>query len=573
MPVQNAEIAEMFDQVAELLEIKGDNPFRARAYRRAARVVETLPQSITGLLKAGQDLSKLPGIGKDLAGRIAGIVQTGHFDLLASLKHELPGEIGEIAALPGLGPKRVKLLVEKLGVRTIEDLRRAAKAGRLRETRGLGAAVERKVLAALAKPAAEKRFKLAVAEAEAQALAQALRQGIGEGTGEVVVAGSYRRRRDTVGDLDILVTGRDGARIGDTLAAYENVAEVTAHGPTRTVVVLRSGLQVDLRVVVPESYGAALLYFTGAKAHNIALRAIANERGWKLNEYGLFKGDKPIAGATEEEIYRKLGLAYVPPELREDRGEIALAQQDRLPVLVKPADIRGDLHVHSAWSDGTAAIADMAAAAGARGYEYIAITDHSRRVTVAHGLDARRLSQQIAEIDRLNDELDGITVLKGVEVDILADGKLDLPDTILSRLDIVVASVHYHFDLTAAAQTGRIIRAMDNRHLSILGHPTGRLIGEREPYALDFDRIIAAAQERGCFLEINAQPERLDLDDIHIQTAKQKGVRFAISTDAHSTDSLAYMRFGIDQARRGWLARGDVINTRPLAEVRKLLKR
>ncbi len=571
MPVQNAEIAAMFDQAAELLEIKGDNPFRARAYRRAARVIETQPQSVAGLLKAGRDLSELPGIGDDLAGKIADIVKTGEFDLLTSLKRELPGEIGEMAALPGLGPKRIKLLVDKLGVRTIEDLHRAAKAGRLHETRGLGAAVEKKVLAALAKPAAEKRFKFAVAEAEAEALAQALRQAIS--AGDVVVAGSHRRRRDTVGDLDILVTGRDGVAIGDKLATYENVAEVAAHGPTRTTVILRSGLQVDLRVVPPASYGAALLYFTGSKAHNIALRGIANAHGWKLNEYGLFKGEKSIAGATEAEIYDKLGLAYVPPELREDRGEIALAQEHRSPRLIKLADMRGDLHIHSTWSDGTAAIAEMAAAAKAHGYEYVAITDHSRRVSVAHGLDAKRLSQQIAEIDRLNEKPDGITILKGIEVDILADGQLDLPDTILSRLDVVVASVHYHFDLAAAAQTERIIRAMDNRHLSILGHPTGRLIGEREPYDLDLDRVMAAARERGCFLEINAQPDRLDLNDIHIQMAKDKGVKLAISTDAHSTEQFAHMRFGIDQARRGWLTRGDVINTRSLAELRKLLKR
>lgn len=571
MPVHNAEIAAMFDQAAELLEIKGDNPFRCRAYRRAARIVEGLPKSITGLLKEGQDLSELPGIGKDLAGKIAAIVATGKFDLLESLKRELPSDLGEMAALPGLGPKRVKLLYDRLRIRSIEDLRRAVKRGRLREIRGFGAKIEEKLRAALSKPATKKRFKLATAEAEAEELAAFLRQDLDDG--KVVVAGSYRRRRDTVGDLDILVTARDGLAIGSRLAKYENVVNVLAHGPTRTAVVLRSGLQVDLRVVPAMSYGAALLYFTGSKAHNVALRRLANERGWKLNEYGLFAGKRRIAGASEEEVYKKLDLSFVPPELREDRGEIDLAKKKHLPTLISVPDIRGDLHVHSNWSDGTAAISEMAEAAKARGYAYVAITDHSQRVTVAHGLDAKRLARHIKEIDRLNDKLKGFTILKGVEVDILDDGRLDLPDEILSRLDIVVAAVHYKFDLSRDTQTERIIRAMDNRNVSILAHPTGRLIGVREPYEVDMDRILAAAQERGCCVEINAEPDRLDLSDVHVQAAKSTGVKIAISTDAHSTAALGYMRFGVDQARRGWLEAGDVINTRSLPELKRILKR
>jgi DNA polymerase (family 10) len=571
MPVQNAEIAAMFERAAELLEIKGDNPFRVRAYHRAARVIEGLPKSVASLLKAGEDLSELPGIGKDLAGKIAEIVATGKFKLLDSLKRELPGELGDIAALPGLGPKRVKLLYDRLGIRSVEDLHRAAKAGRLREIHGFGAKITDKILAALAKPPSEKRFKLSVAEAEAEALVSFLRQGLRDG--KVIAAGSFRRRRDTVGDLDILVTARDGEAVGNRLAGYENVANVLAHGPTRTTVVLRSGLQVDLRVVPDKSHVAALMYFTGSKAHNIALRAIAIEHGWKLNEYGLFAGTRRIGGASEEEIYKKLGLAYIAPELREDRGEVASAKANRLPTLISLSDIRGDLHVHSNWTDGTVPIADMAAAAQQRGYAYIAITDHSRRVTVAKGLDSARLSRQIDEIDRLNDRLENFVLLKGVEVDILVDGSLDLSDKILARLDVVVAAVHYKFDLSRSAQSERIIRAMDNRRVSILAHPTGRLIGQRDAYEIDMERIIAAAHERGCHLELNAEPDRLDLIDVHAQAAKSMGGKIAISTDAHSPAALGYMRFGIDQARRGWLEADDVVNTRSLPNLKKLLKR
>ena len=568
MPVHNAEVAAMFDQTADLLDIEGENPFRVRAYRHAARVIEALPQSIANMLEAGRDLSELPGIGKDLAGKIADIVKTGRFKLLDAMKRRLPGELGEIAALPGLGPKRVKLLYDKLKVRTLADLKRAVETGRLREVRGFGATIEQKLADALKQPRREKRFKLPVAEAEAEALVARLRDG-----GHAVVAGSYRRRRETVGDLDLLVTGKDGEAIGRKLVSYENVAEVLAHGSTRTTVVLRSGIQVDLRVVPQESYGAALLYFTGSKAHNIALRNLANERGWKLNEYGLFAGARRIGGATEEEVYKKLGLAFIPPELREDRGEVEAAQRTHLPNLIALDDIKGDLHVHTSWTDGTATIAEMAAAGKRRAYKYIAITDHSRRLTMAHGLDGVRLAKQIDEIDRVSEKLDGIHLLKGIEVDILADGRLDLSDSVLARLDVVVAAVHYNFDLSRDAQTKRIIRAMDNPHVSIIAHPTGRLIGEREPYQVDIDRLIAAARDRGCCLEINAGPDRLDLNDLNARAAKSAGARVAISSDAHAPTALDWMRYGVDQARRGWLEPQDVINTRPLTALKKLLKR
>jgi len=568
MPVQNAEIAAMFDQAADLLEIEGENQFRVRAYRRAARTIEGLPQNVRSLIAAHEDLSELPGIGKDLAGKIENIVSSGHFDLLDKLKKELPGDLGEMASLPGLGPKRIKLLYDKVKVRTLDELRKAIQKGKLHGLHGFGPVIEQKLAAALEKPAPEKRFRLATAEAEAEALVNFLQD-----KGRVVVAGSYRRRRETVGDLDILATSKHAATVCDKLAIYENVEKVLAHGPTRTTVVLRSGIQVDLRAVSEESYGAALLYFTGSKAHNIALRGLAVKRNWKLSEYGLFSGKRRIAGATEEEVYKKLGLAYIPPEMREDRGEIALAQKGALPRLIAIDDIRGDLHVHSDWTDGTAPLSDMVTAAQARGYSYMALTDHSRRQAMSHGLDPAKIARQCREVDKLNAKLKGFTILKGIEVDILKDGKLDLPDTALAELDVVIASVHSFFDLSSDEQTARILRAMQNPCVSIIGHPTGRLIGEREPYAVDMDRITSAARDLNCCLEINAEPDRLDLNDLHAHMAKSKDVKIAISTDAHSVNAFAYMRYGVDQARRAWLTAADVINTRPLTELRKLLKR
>jgi DNA polymerase (family 10) len=387
------------------------------------------------------------------------------------------------------------------------------------------------------------------------------------------VAGSYRRMRETVGDLDILVTALSGSDVMQRFVAYDEVAEVLSQGPTRASVILKSGLQVDLRVVEQAAYGAALCYFTGSKAHNITLRRIAQDKGLKLNEYGLFREGKRIAGATEESVYRALGLPWIAPELREDRGEIAAALAGRLPRLVELTDLRGDLHVHSRATDGHNSLAEMAAAARSAGLEYLAITDHSRRLAMAHGLDPRRLAEQCDEIDRLNSEPTGVVVLKGIEVDILDDGTLDLPDSALARLDLVIGAVHSRFDLTRSKQTERILKAMDNRYFTLLAHPTGRVIDERAPYDVDMLRLIRHARQRGCYLELNAHPARLDLLDSDCRMAKEEGVLVAINSDAHSRQDFINLSFGIGQARRGWLEAEDVLNTRSLPELRRLLAR
>jgi DNA polymerase (family 10) len=387
------------------------------------------------------------------------------------------------------------------------------------------------------------------------------------------IAGSYRRRKETVGDLDILATCKKGSKVMDSFVEYEDVEKVLSKGKTRSSVVLRSGIQVDLRVVPQVSYGAALHYFTGSKEHNIAVRKMGVKKNLKINEYGVFRGEKRIAGKTEKEVYKQVALAYIEPELRENRGEIEAAKKGQLPPLIKLKDIRGDLHTHTKSTDGRYKLEDMAKAAEKRGYEYFAVTDHSKHVTVAKGLNAERLARQIEEIDRLNQKMKGIRILKSIEVDILEDGSLDLPDSVLKELDLVTASVHYKFNLSQEKQTERIIKAMDNPLVNIFCHPTGRLINERRPYEVNIERLLEAAQERGCFLELNAHPDRLDLNDAHCKLAKDMGVKVAISTDAHSIDDLDLMRFGISQARRGWLEAEDVLNTRRWEELKKLLKR
>ena len=571
MPIHNVDIAACFEQIAELLEIQGGNPFRIRAYHNAARTVGDLGTELSAMVAQGQDLTLLPGIGKDLAAQIAEIIRTGTSAKLKELHKSVPPSAAEMLALPGLGPKRVKLLMEQLGIRTLKQLQQAAHSGRIRQLSGFGEKSEQHILQAIQAHLGEgRRFKLAIAEQYAEALLAHLKRT--SGVKDAVIAGSYRRARETVGDLDILVSTTAPSPVMERFVAYDEVKKVLSHGPTRATVILRSGLQVDLRVVPAESFGAALQYFTGSKAHNIAVRRLGQQRGLKINEYGVFKGNKRVAGDTEKSVYATVGLPYIQPELRENRGEIAAAQADRLPKLIELQDLKGDLHSHTQATDGHNSLEEMARAAKKRGLHYLAITEHSRHLTVAKGLDAERLARQMTEIDRLNAELHGMTLLKGIEVDILEDGRLDLPASVLSRLDLVVAAVHSKFELPRGKQTARILRAMDAPHFTILAHPSGRLLGEREAYDVDMERIIRAARQRGCFLELNAHPERLDLSDVYCNMAKSEGVLISIASDAHSTLDFANLRFAIGQARRGWLEAADVLNTRPFAKLRPLLR-
>ena len=572
VPVHNADISKLFRRLADLLEIEGANPFRIRAYRNAAHTIDDLPRSAASMMAAGEDLAELPGIGEDLASKIEEIAATGRLNTLEEVEARTPSTLAALTSIPGLGPKRVHRLHEALGITSIEGLARAAKEHKIRGLPRFSAQIEAKIAEQAAKyTQTEQRFKLATAEDFAEALCAFLRKG--PNVRDAIVAGSYRRRKETVGDLDMLVTCQHGPAVIEHFCGYEEAAKIVARGDTKAALILEAAIQVDLRVVPEESYGAALHYFTGSKAHNIAVRKLGQAKGLKINEYGVFRGEKRIGGRTEEEVFAAAGLPFIEPELREDRGEIEAALQGRLPKLVTLKDIKGDLHVHTKASDGKSSLKEMAETAKALGYEYLAITDHTKHATVARGLDEDRLIEQLDEIGRLNDELDGILILKSAEVDILADGKLDLPDRILKRLDFAVCAVHYKFDLDAKAQTERVLRAMDNRYCTILAHPTGRLLVERPGYPIDLDRVMEGARARGCFLELNAHPARLDLDDIHCRQAKEMGLKVAISTDSHSTAGLNAMRFGIGQARRGWLEAKDVLNTRSWPELKKLFSR
>jgi DNA polymerase (family 10) len=476
--------------------------------------------------------------------------------------------------IPGLGPKRVKLLYDELGIKNRSDLQKVVSEGKLQKIKGFGPKLEEEIARALTKKSLEeKRFLLSVATQYAEGYIKYLKeQG---GVHKVVACGSYRRRKETVGDLDLLCTVKTGKEkaTGSAFVHYEEVAEVLSQGETRSSVILRSGIQVDLRIVHPQEFGSALHYFTGSKAHNIAVRQLGVEQGLKINEYGVFHKEERIAGDTEESVFASVGLPWIPPELREDRGEIESAKRGALPKLVELKDIRGDLHTHSTYSDGRSTILEMAESARTRGLEYIAITDHSSRMGITRGVDGKKLRQLCDEIDRLRENNPGIYLLKGIEVEILEDGSLDLPDEVLKGLDLVIGAVHSHFGLSREKQTKRILKAMDHRYFTILAHPTGRLLLERDPYEVDLERIIHHARERGVYLEINAQPSRLDLNDIAIRMAKEAGVLLVVSSDAHSPYDFAKLSFGVDQARRGWLEAKDLINTRPLPELIKLLRK
>jgi DNA polymerase (family 10) len=570
MAVTNATIAEIFDEIADLLDIQSANPFRIRAYRNAARTIGELGTDVKTLMERGMPLTDIPGIGEDLSNKITEIVNTGSCEFLKRLEKDVPPAVTQLMRLPGLGPKRVKTLWKDLDIQTMAQLLSAAQAGRIRELPGFGEKTEQKILEAVQHQLAQTpRVKLAVAAQHGEPLAAYLRTA--PGVRHVQITGSYRRMRETVGDLDLVVTAESSGKVMERLARYEEVREVLSSGTTRSTVILKSGLQVDVRVVPEESYGAALQYFTGSKAHNIAIRRMAQDKDLKINEYGVFRGQKRIAGETEESVYKTVGLPWIPPELREDRGEIEAARQGTLPTLIELSDLKGDLHAHSKASDGHHTIEEMALAAKARGLEYLAITEHSKRLAVARGLDPVRLAKQGDEIDRLNARLEGITVLKGIEVDILEDGTLDLPDSALAKLDVVIAAVHSRFELPRPKQTARILKALDHPRVHVLAHPTGRLLEAREPYDVDMQQIIRKAKARGIALEVNAHPQRLDLSDTFCRMAKDEGALLAINSDAHSTFELDMLRFGVGQARRGWLERKDVLNARPLKALRRLL--
>ena len=572
MPVVNADVAAVLDEIADLLEVQDANVFRVRAYRNAARTVGNLGRSVRAMLARGEKLDDLPGIGADLAGKIAEIADHGSCAQLEELRTSVPPAVTELLRLPRLGPRRVQALRRDLGIESLQQLREAAQQGRIAGVPGFGPRTQQQILDAVRQRMSEApRVRLDVALQVAEGLLGEL--AAVPGVTQAVAAGSLRRRRDTVGDLDLVVTTSRSTAAMQRFTGSADVRSVLSKGLTRSSVVLRDGLQVDLRAVAPASFGAAWLYFTGSKSHNIALRRIAQDKGMKLNEYGLFRGAERVAGRTEEEVYAALGLPWIAPELREDRGELDAARRHALPPLVERRHLRGDLHVHTSATDGRATLEAMAAAAQEQGLEYLAITDHSARIALVHGLDPARLARQIDAIDAFNAQPGRIRVLKGIEVDIMEDGRLDLPLAMLGRLDLVVGAIHHRFDLPRARQTERILRAMDQPCFTILAHPTGRLLGERAAYDIDMQRVVRHARERGCFLELNAHPARLDIDDMACRMAKDEGVLVSIATDAHSPQEFANLEFGIGQARRGWLGPQDVLNTRALAALMPLLAR
>jgi len=571
----NSQIAELFGQVTDLLEFQGANPFRVRAYRNATRKIHDLPEPITAIVQdESRQLTDIDGIGKDLAEKITELVNTGRLSMLDELLTEIPESVLALLRIPGLGPKKAAALYRELGIETLDQVREACLAHRVRELKGFAAKTEETILAGLDLAAqADKRIYWSKADAIVERLLALLRDC--PGVARLEVAGSYRRGKETVGDLDFLADSDDASAIMDRLAEFEETDTIIARGDTKMSVRLVGGLQIDLRVVPAKSFGAALQYFTGSKDHNVTLRGMAKSRGLKINEWGVFRVDgdceEYLAGHEEADVYAALDLPCFPPELREARQEFDWASSGELPELVQLSDLCGDLHMHTNATDGKATLEQMADAAIARGLSYIAITDHSKRVTMARGLDADRLRRQWEEIDRLNERLDDLLVLKGIEVDILERGGLDLPDDVLCDADWIVASVHYGQNQPGEQITQRILDAIENPNVSAIAHPTGRLINRRKPYAVDLEAVMVAARKHGKLLELNANPARLDLDDVACSAAKRHEIPIVISTDAHSIDGLDVMRFGVLQARRGGLTKADVANTRPWPEMQAMI--
>ena len=568
--MENIDIAKIFEEVADLLEILDASVFRIRAYRTAARTIETLTTPAESLLKEDGGLEALPGIGKDLAGKIREIIETGQLALLSELTAEVPASLVEVMRIPGLGPKRAKQVYDQLGIETLAGLEQAARAGQLRTLRGWKETMEARVVQGIAELKTwEGRVRLIDADAYIRPLVEHLEAA--EGLTYIQVAGSYRRRRETVGDVDLLATAANAKPVMARFLSYPQVKQVLAQTDTKSSIVLRQGLQVDLRVVPKESLGAALHYFTGSKAHNIAVRTLGVKRELKINEHGVFRGSRRIAGRQEADVFRAVGVPWIPPELREDRGEIDAALHDRLPELVELGNIRGDLQMHTTYTDGHDSVADMVTACADRGYSYIAVTDHTKAVRVAGGLSGAEFRKQFREIDAIRKTVKRPIVLKSAEVDILDDGQLDLDDETLAELDLVVVSVHSKFNMTKVDMTCRVVRALRHPCVHVFAHPTGRLLGRREPYPLDMEEVVKVARDHGVFLEVNAQPDRLDLNEIYCQMAREAGVKLVISTDAHRIAELDNMRYGVDQARRGWCEPADIANTQSFPAFEKLI--
>ena len=575
--MENREIAAIFEEISNLMKINQDDPkwtFKAAAYDRAKRAIEGFPERLEDIARnPNRKLTDIPGIGEDLAKKIVELVETGkskyHLEQLA----KVPASLLELLQLQTVGPQKVRLFYKEAGIKTIDELEAAAKAGRLRSLPGMSVKSEENILKALeVYRRAAGRYRLDTAYETAQELTQYLKEF--DGVEEVTPAGSLRRGRETVGDLDLLVIGHDHPAIADHFARFPKVAQLLAKGEDKVSVKLQSDLQVDVRLLDRESYGAALQYFTGSKEHNVALRERAKKRGWKLSEYGLFRGEEPLARRSEEDIYAKLDLPWIPPELRENLGEIEAAEKGELPKLVELEDIKGDLQMHTTASDGKASVEEMAQAAKQLGYEYILITDHSKAVTIANGLDEKRAVENIQRIKAARQKVRGIKIWAGAEVDVLGDGSLDYPDEILKQFDIVLVSVHSRMSMPGPEMTARLLKALANPYVRILGHPTGRQILKRDPFVFDLEKVFAAAKEYGVILELNGHPERLDLCDRHLKLARDRGMKVIISTDAHSPEHFKLMQYGVVTARRGWLRKQDVLNTLPpeklLASLRPL---
>lgn len=571
--MENTQVAAVFNQIADLLELQQANQFRIRSYRNAARTISGLSQRLEDIARQGGDLTELANIGESTAAKVHEILETGTCQRLQELREELPGELPELMRVPGVGPRSAMQMYRELGVESIEDLRKACEEHRVRELEGMGAKTEQNILDGL-----EMLQKISGRMLYREAAEHVGSLGRHLDSCDAVkrwqVAGSFRRRAETIGDLDFLLEATDRETATEQVLAHHAIGEVMSRGRERTSVRLDSGVQVDFRFFEAESFGAALLYFTGSKAHNIAVRKLAVERDWKLNEYGLSTDEeRRLAGKTEQAIYGRLGLAWIPPELREDRGEVQAAAEGTLPALIEPDDIRGDLQSHTDETDGAETLEQMARAAGERGYEYLAVTDHSKAVSVAGGMDEDRLRRHADAIRELDASLGDIRLLTGVEVDILKDGRLDLDESLLAELDWVVASIHYNMNLSEKQMTERLLAAVRSGVVHCLGHPTDRIIGEREPISFDADRVFEACAEHGVWIEINAQPDRLDLPDNYCRGALEAGVQFTISTDAHKSSDLDFMRYGVNVARRGWLQKDDVLNTRGVDQLLDRIRR